>query len=95
MQGNVKALMVMLEDYGISDEKGYANLREINKAVGTLYEYVECFCYVCVDYKMIYVCKAWIRTSVLFACVELYIQDTFINLLYLFHYISYSYWLLY
>ena len=27
--------MVMLEDYGVSDEKGYADLKEINKAIGT------------------------------------------------------------
>ena len=26
--------MVMLEDYGISEEKGYACLNEINKAIG-------------------------------------------------------------
>ena len=27
--------MAMLEDYGVSDEKGYADLKEINKAIGT------------------------------------------------------------
>ena len=26
--------MVMLEDYGVSDEKGYADLKQLNKAIG-------------------------------------------------------------
>ena len=36
--------MVMLEDYGISDEKGYANLSEINKAIGTYVNIPWLFC---------------------------------------------------
>ena len=39
--------MVMLEDYGVSDEKGYADLKQLNKAIG-MYIFTPRNCILCV-----------------------------------------------